>query len=126
MNLRQMANSITSGVNKNQEATLMTNTGYSFSDDGMQISSYESTSIIAQIQGLSTSDLAHLDGFNQQGQYNSVYINGVLDAQIRSMNKGEDKIEFIPQGESTPTEWRIIKVVERYNDIWTKVVVCRQ
>lgn len=126
MNLRQIANSITSGVNPNQDAVIMLNQGFDITDDGRQVPSYQEVNVIAQVQGLNTSDLLHLDGFNQQGQYNSVYINGMLDAQIRSLAKGEDKIAFTPQGEAKTVEWRIIKVVERYNDLWTKVIVCRQ
>lgn len=126
MNLRAMANSITCNVNANIEATLHINKGYKFTADGSQVPDYEEIKKIVDVQGLNTSDLMHLGDMAQQGQYNSVYLDGLLDAQIRSIGKGEDIIEFVPQGEEKPVKWRIVKVLERYTDLWTKVAICRQ
>lgn len=126
MNLRAMANSVTCTVNANIQATLCINQGYTVTDDGTQIPSYERIPKIVDVQGLNTSDLAHLGDVAQQGQYNAVYLDGLLDAQIRSLDKGEDTIEFVPQGETEPVKWRVVRVLERYTDLWTKVAICRQ
>lgn len=127
MNLAMIANSAIVGVNPNQSATLYFNTGYTTTDDGMQIAGYEEKACNVQVQGLNTSDFAHLENMTQQGEYNTVYINtGLLDAQIRSLGRGEDKLSFMPQGETNAVEWRVLKVVERYMNVWTRVIVCRQ
>ena len=126
MNLRAMANSITCTVNANIQATLCINQGYTITDDGTQIPSYERIPKIVDVQGLNTSDLMRLGDISQQGQYNSVYLDGMIDAQIRSLDKGEDTIEFVPQGETDPVKWRVVAVLERYTETWTKVAVCRQ
>lgn len=127
MNLAMIANSVIVGVNPNQSATLYFNGGYTTTDDGMQEPSYTTKTANIQVQGLSTADLDHMDIATQQGEYNFVYINtGLLDAQIRSLGKGEDKLTFVPQGERESVEWRVLKVIERYMNVWTKVLVCRQ
>lgn len=126
MNLNAIANSIIVAVNPNIQATLRSNQGYVEADDGSQVPSYLESEVTVQVQSLTANDLMHLDNMTQQGEYNSVYINGVLDGQRRSLGKGEDQLVFVPQGESVATAWRIVKVDERYSGLWTKVIVCRQ
>lgn len=126
MNLRAIANSVTCGVNHNIQATLRINTGYTIADDGSQVPSYTEQQVTIQVQALRTQDLIHLGDMAQQGQYVNVYINGLLDAQIRSLGKGEDLLTFTPPRETTTANWKVTLVGEGYSGSWTKVIVCRQ
>ncbi|QHJ85271.1 MAG: hypothetical protein [Caudoviricetes sp.] len=126
MNLRQIANSITCGVNPNIQATLRQNNGFTYADDGSQVPSYNESTVTVQVQALNTQDLIHLGNMAQQGQYTTVYINGLLDAQIRSLSKGEDILIFNPPRENTTATWRVVLVAEGYSGSWTRVLVCRQ
>lgn len=126
MNLRQIANSITCGVNPNIQATLRQNNGFTYADDGSQVPSYNELEVTVQVQALNTQDLIHLGNMAQQGQYTTVYINGLLDAQIRSLSKGEDILIFNPPRETTTATWRVVLVAEGCSGSWTGVLVCRQ
>ena len=60
MILRQIANSITCGVNPNIQATLRQNNGFTYADDGSQVPSYNESTVTVQVQALNTQDLIHL------------------------------------------------------------------
>lgn len=126
MNLRAIANSVTCAINPNIEATLKQNNGFSYGDDGSQIPSYTESKVIIQVQALHTLDLIHLGDMAQQGQYCTVYINGLLDAQIRSLSKGEDLLIFDTPREEGLATWKVNFVAEGYSGAWTRVLVCRQ
>lgn len=126
MNLRQMANNLTCGINPNIQATLRQNTGFTIGDDGSQVASYTESEVTVQVQALNTQDLIHLGNMAQQGQYITVYINGLLDAQIRGLSKGEDILSFVPPRETNTATWRVVLVAEGYSGSWTRVLVCRQ
>ena len=120
MNLRAIANSVTCGINPNTQATLKQNNGFLVADDGSQVASYTEIPVTIQVQALSTKDLLHLGDMAQQGQYTTIYINGLIDAQVRSLAKGEDLVVF------DDTTWKVTSVEERYSNIWTRALVCRQ
>lgn len=126
MNLRAIANSLTCSVNPNIDAILKQNNGYTYGADGSQIPSYTESNVIIQVQALHTQDLIHLGDMAQQGQYCTVYINGLLDAQIRSLAKGEDLLTFSTPRENDTATWKVTLVAEGYSGAWTRVIVCRQ
>ena len=127
MNLRAIANAYTRGINPNTtDATLMTNVGYTYSDSGKQIPSYNSyPDIEIQVQSLESKDLEFLASImTQQGQYTFVYANNLVSAQRRTLDKGSDLMIFKPYREDEFVAWRVVKVVESYPD-WVKVLVVR-
>lgn len=125
MNLRAIANSITRGVNPNNtEATLASCTGYTIVAGGKQVPQYSESVIEIQTQSIESDQLEHLNLSSQQGQYNFVYANGLISAQRRTLNKGEDLLKFKPYGEDDVVTWKVVKVLESYPD-WVKVLVHR-
>ena len=125
MNLYAIANSITRGINPNNtQALLMTNMGYQIIRGGTQVPIHDSSSIEIQTQSIESDQLEHLNLASQQGTFNFVYANGLLSAQRRSLDKGEDYLVFKPYGEEQNSIWKIVKVLESYPD-WTKVLVHR-
>lgn len=125
MNLRAIANSITRGVNPNNtQAILCTNMGYTIARGGVQTPSYTESPIEIQTQSIESDELDHLNLVSQQGQYNFVYANGLISAQRRSLDKGEDLLKFKPYGENDVVTWKVVKVMESYPD-WVKLLVHR-
>ena len=125
MNLRAIANSITRGVNPNNtQAVLMTNDGFEIIAGGKKVPKYIESTIEIQTQSIESDELDHLNLVSQQGQYNFVYANGLISAQRRTLNKGEDMLRFKPYGEDDDVVWKVVKVMESYPD-WVKVLVHR-
>ena len=75
-------------------------------------------------QSIESKDLQHLNLTAQQGQYNFVYANGLISAQRRNLDKGEDLLKFKAYGEDEVSTWKVTKVMESYPD-WVKVLVHR-
>ncbi len=75
--------------------------------------------VLGQVQPITWRDIQQLDGINQQGTRNKVYLNGRIDGLIRSPNKGGDLITD-PDG----TKW----LVEGWNPTagWTCAAITRQ
>ena len=125
MNLRAIANSLTRVVNPNNTtATLMTNDGYTILPGGKKEPKYIESTIEIQTQSIESKDLQHLNLTAQQGQYNFVYANGLISAQRRNLDKGEDMLRFKAYGEDVESTWKVTKVMESYPD-WVKVLVHR-
>lgn len=125
MNLRNIANSVITGINPNIKAKLIVNDGYEIDDYGNQIPKTEELEITIQTQSLSTQDLQHLNLVSQQGSFLYAYTDHFLFALRRPLQLGQDKLVFKPYGESDETEWLIKQVVESYSN-WNKVLVWRQ
>lgn len=125
MNLRNIANSVITGINPNIKAKLIVNDGYEIDDYGNQIPKTEELEITIQTQSLSTQDLQHLNLVSQQGSFLYAYTDHFLFALRRPLQLGQDKLVFKPYGESNETEWLIKQVVESYSN-WNKVLVWRQ
>lgn len=125
MNLRAIANGLTSAVNPNMEATLLLNKGYQTDESGKRTASFDSERVLIQTQSLSSQERQEFDGLLQQGHMLSVYVTGQFSVLRRIAGKGSDKLVFAPYGETEPTEWLIKSVSESWPD-WCKVVVWRQ
>lgn len=125
MNLRNIANSITTGINPNIKATLLANEGYDIDDVGNQIPKVTEYKINIQTQSLSTQDLQQLNLMSQQGSFLYAYTDHFLYALRRQLNLGQDKLVFKPYGEKDEATWVIKQVVESYSN-WNKVLLWRQ
>ena len=125
MNLRAIANGMTSSVNPNMAAVLKVSDGYDVDDYGTQVPKYTEQQIMIQTQSMSTADLERLNYVSQQGQFLYAYANGAISALRRSQGKGSEMMVFKPYGEDVDAEWLVKQVVESYPD-WVKVVLWRQ
>lgn len=113
---------MTVAVNGNIEALLKASTGYTTTPDGTQVPQYTVQPKVIQAQNMSVEDLKHLGFINQQGQFLSVYADGMIPAIRRAMQLGTSIIVMIPYGEVDPTEWQVKAVLESYDD-WVKVLI---
>lgn len=122
MDLRGIANSVSSVVNPNTKVTLRPSTGFRMGPGAKQIPTY-GTSVTgpAQIQALDYSDLKQIDGLNIQGEIRAIYLRGALAGVIRPDQKGGDLICF---GFPIQT-WLVVKVLESWPS-WTKACIVRQ
>lgn len=116
LRLRRIANSMTTAVNSNTEALLKVSTGFTVTPDGTQQSEYLVQPKVVQAQSMSVEDLKHMGFAGQQGQFLSIYADGMINAIRRAMLKGTSIIVMNPYGEEFPTEWQVKAVIESYCD----------
>ncbi len=119
MNLRGVANSLTSAINPNIVGTVQQSTGYTTGPDFKQIPSYISYPATLQVQALSTKELQQLDSLNIQGNIRKVFLNGDWNGIVRPSGTGGDLIVFNNQN------WKIALVIEQWPD-WTSCAVVQQ
>lgn len=126
MNLRGMANSVTTGINPNIPATLRINDGFTVDDYGKQIPKFSETEIIIQPQSLSSTELFKLDLISKQGQFISVYAYGPISAKRRWLLKGNEQLIFAPYGEPDAVTWNVDRVLESYGSPnWVRLLLWR-
>ncbi len=126
MNLRRIANGLTSRVNRNIPATLVRSTGgYTTNADGTRVPYTENVPVRAQVQGVSAKDLQHLDGLNIQGVMRSVHLSGDVEGAVRVDQRGGDILLFSETPGSAPQSWKIAMVMETWAD-WCRVIVVLQ
>lgn len=126
IDVRGMANTLIQQVNENISADWIRSTGgYTTDAAGHRTPAQSTTTIQAQVQGLSASDLQHIDGLNIQGVKRSVHMYGNVQGVVRSDQQGGDILRFpeIPGG--AVRDWRVIAVMETWAD-WARVVVVLQ
>lgn len=120
INVRGLANGVTSNVNPNVCVSILRSNGYTIGTGHKQIPTYETiVTGCAQVQALDNADLEKMYGLNMQGVYRSIYLTGPLHGVIRKTGDGGDLIGYNDQ------TWLISKVVETW-DTWTKAVICMQ
>ena len=125
MNLRELANAITQNVNANQTINWVQNTGYTTNAAGKRTPTTTTVSASAQIQGLSGSDLRHMESMNMQGVMRKVYLYGNPQGVVRVDSKGGDQLQFpeIPGGVNR--NWLVSQVLETWPN-WACVIVTLQ
>ena len=122
MNLHQIVSNVVSAVNPNQPATLQLSNGSTTNPDGTRTPAYfPATTVIAQIQELSTQDLRQLEGLNISGSSRAIYFQGEVDAIMRVAQKGGDLITTVDG-----RVWLTTAMLERFDDYgnttgWCKV-----
>lgn len=124
MDLRGIANCVSSTVNPNMSVTVLRSTGFTVGAGRKQVPSYApSVTGPANIQALDGNDLKQLDGLNIQGTIKAIFLRGVLAGVVRPDSKGGDLIE-IGSGPFTGT-WLVVKVLEGWAT-WTKAAIVLQ
>lgn len=120
MDLRGLANGVTTTVNPNQTVTVLRSTGFTTGAGAKQVPSYAApVSGPAQIQALDADDIKQLDGLNIQGTIRAIYLRGTLAGVVRPNQTGGDLVTI---GGAT---WLVVKVLESWPD-WTKAAICLQ
>lgn len=120
MDLRGLANGVTSTVNPNKTVTVRRSTGYTIGAGRKQSPTYaEPVCGPAQIQALDANDLRQLDGLNIQGTMRAIYLRGVLAGVVRPDGTGGDLIDVDGQ------TWLVVKVLEGW-PTWTKAAIVLQ
>lgn len=127
MDLRGIANGVSSAINPNIAVTVRKSTGYTVGTGGKQSPTY-ATGVdgFAQKQALDGNDLRQLDGLNIQGEIKAMYLRGVLAGVVRPDSKGGDLIEIKdPTTHAVLETWLVVKVLEGWAS-WTKVAIVKQ
>lgn len=120
MDLRGLANGVTSTVNPNQTVTVLRSTGYTIGAGRRQVPSYAApVTGPGQIQALDANDIKQLDGLNVQGTIRAIYLRGNLAGVIRPDGTGGDIVQIAGQ------DWLVVKVLEGW-PTWTKAAIVLQ
>ena len=120
MDLRGLANGVTSTVNPNQTVTVLRSTGYTIGPGRRQVPGYAApVTGPGQIQALDANDIKQLDGLNVQGTIRAIYLRGNLAGVIRPDGTGGDIVQIAGQ------DWLVVKVLEGW-PTWTKAAICLQ
>ena len=120
MDLRSIANGVSSVVNGNVIVTWLKSTGYAIGAGLKQTPSYAPPVIApAQVQALSTDDVKQMDGMNIQGTLRAIYLRGVLAGVIRPDGTGGDILQIDGR------DWLVVKVLEVWPD-WSKACIVLQ
>ena len=120
MDLRGIANGVTSTVNPNQTVTVLRSTGYTIGAGRRQVPSYAApVTGPGQIQALDANDIKQLDGINIQGTIRAIYLRGTLAGVVRPNQTGGDIVQISGQ------DWLVVKVLEGW-PTWTKAAIVLQ
>ena len=127
MDLRGIANGVTSTVNPNQTVTVLRSTGYTIGAGRRQVPGYAAPITgPGQIQALDANDIKQLDGLNIQGTIRAIYLRGVLAGVIRPDGTGGDIIQIKdPTTGDVLETWLVVKVLEGW-PTWTKAAIVLQ
>lgn len=129
MDLRSIANSVSSQVNPNIIVTVLRSTGSTIGRGGKQSPTYaQGVTGPAQLQALDGDELRQLDGLNLQGVIQGIYLRGNLAGVIRPDSKGGDIVTIAAQ-RNVPSifvgDWLVVKVLETWSS-WTKAAIVLQ
>lgn len=116
MNLRGIANGLTSRINPNVAGVFQVNTGFTTLPGGKRVPSYNNVDVSVQFQELSSTDLKQIDAVNIQGILRSAYLNGNFNGVNRPEQKGGD---ILLVGSD---KWLVVKVPELWPE-WCRVIV---
>jgi len=116
MNLRGIANGLTSRINPNVAGIFQVNTGFTTLPGGKRVPSYNNVDVSVQFQELSSTDLKQVDAVNIQGILRSAYLNGNFNGVNRPEQKGGD---ILLVGND---KWLVVKVPELWPE-WCRVIV---
>ena len=127
MDLRGIANGVTTTVNPNQTVTVLRSTGFTTGAGAKQVPSYAApVSGPGQIQALDADDIKQLDGLNIQGTIRAIYLRGTLAGVVRPNQTGGDLVTIAaPAPVALRGTWLVVKVLESWPD-WTKAAIVLQ
>lgn len=122
MDLRGLANGVTSTINRNETVTVLRSTGYTIGAGAKQVPAFAApVTGPAQVQALDANDIKQLDGLNIQGTIRAIYLRGTLAGVVRPNQTGGDIVKRKNETES----WLVVKVLESWPD-WTKAAIVLQ
>jgi len=123
VNLHQRVSGIISRVNPMLTVTVRHATGMTQNPDFTRVPTYSTTTMLGQVQALTSAELAQVDGLNIQGEKLAIYVNGNLEGVSRPDNAGGDLVT-LPDG----SVWLVTIMLENWNrmDGWTKAAIVRQ
>lgn len=124
INVRAMANGMTSLVNPNLAAVLRVNKGSTVDAEGNQVPNFVEHPIQIQAQSLGSEEKDQLNLVDRQGEYITVYAYGSITAIQRWLERGASELVFTPYGESAPVRWSVDKVLESYRS-WVRLLLVR-
>ena len=124
INVRAMANGMTSLVNPNLAAVLRVNEGSTVDAEGNQVPNFVEHAIQIQAQSLGSEEKDHLNLVDRQGEYITVYAYGSITAIQRWLERGASELVFTPYGESAAVRWSVDKVLESYRT-WVRLLLVR-
>ena len=127
MDLRGLANGVTTTVNPNKTVTVLRSTGYTIGAGRKQVPGYAApVTGPAQIQALDANDIKQLDGLNIQGTIRAIYLRGTLAGVVRPNQTGGDLVTIAaPAPVALRGTWLVVKVLESWPD-WTKAAIVLQ
>lgn len=122
MDLRGLANSVTTVVNPNEIVSVLRSTGFTIGAGARQVPAY-ATAVDGpgQVQALDADDIKQLDGLNIQGVIRAIYLRGTLAGVVRPDGTGGDLVKRHAGAET----WLVVKVLESWPD-WTKAAIVKQ
>ena len=122
MDLRGLANGVTSTINPNETVTVLRSTGYTIGAGAKQVPTFAApVTGPAQVQALDANDIKQLDGLNIQGTIRAIYLRGTLAGVVRPNQTGGDIVKRKNETES----WLVVKVLESWPD-WAKAAIVLQ
>lgn len=123
MNLHQRVSGIVARINPMQSITVRHSTGFTQNADYTRTPTYSTTTMLGQVQALTSAELAQVDGLNIQGEKLAIYVNGNLEGVSRPDNAGGDLVT-LPDG----SVWLVTLVDENWarTSGWTRAVIVRQ
>ncbi len=122
MNLHLLVSPAIGTVNPQQSAGIQPNTGgYTTAPNGQRTPVYGTAyPVIAQVQALTSSDLAQLDALNVTSSTHKLWISGALVGVNRTANKGGDLVTL-----SDGNTYLVTQVLEQWPD-WVSAAVTLQ
>lgn len=119
MDLRGIANGVSSTVNQNELVSVSRSTGFTVGAGGRQVPTYAApVNGFAQVQALDGDELKQLDSLNIQGVVRAIYLRGALAGVIRPNQTGGDLVKRKNGAET----WLVVKVLEQWPD-WVKAAI---
>lgn len=125
MNLHGIVSGAIGAVNPQISIQWLQSTGYTTDDAGKRTPTNTVTTVRAQVQALSATDLRHTEGLNMTGVMRSVYLYGDVTGIVRIDQKGGDILQFAEVPGGTVRNWLVSQVMETWPD-WCRVIVTLQ
>ena len=122
VNLRAIANRLTSTINPNLTVQYRRYAGYTTAPGGKTTPRYDpAASLVAQVQALTRKEVEHLDAMNISNCDRSAYVNGQIQAYDRFKQTGGDVLFFEGQW------WKAMAILEGWTTAgWCKVALVAQ
>lgn len=125
INLRAMANSVTSAINPNIPAVLKRSTGYTTDDAGVRVNTFTEQNIVIQSQSMTSKELQLVESLGLQGYTRAVHLNGNIEGLRRHVEQGADILTFKQHDDAEAMDWLVVQVMESWPN-WCRVLLCRQ